>query len=151
MRDIGLSARHGCTGGGNSQAFYPHVCLCRRCRCCCRALLLALLVFTLFGVPREHCLQQDRPKVVRCSNIYTHNNSSFALRNWTAVMYVSCVDKRGASRLSKPLKPCLTYLSCVPQPQRHNGRVYAWSSRVVVSYVGRDDNQSPLGLCLPAQ
>ena len=153
MRDSGLSARHGCTGCGNSQAFYPHVCLCRRCRCSCRALLLALPVPPLFGVPREHRLQQVRPKVVRwpayVRRTFTLTTLSLALRNWTAVMYVSCVDKRGASRLSKLLNPCLTYLSCVPQPQRHNGRVCTWWSRVVVSYVGGDDNQSPLGPRLP--
>ena len=157
MRDSGLSAHYGCTGCGKSQAFYPRVCLCRRCRCCCRVLLLALLVPPLFGVPREHRLQQVRPKVVRCPIDIVHVNVNFTLP--IAVPRAEklgirdacvCVDKRGDSRLLKPFNPRLPYLRCVPRPQRHNGRVCAWSSRVVVSYVEGDGTQSPLGLRLPA-
>ena len=153
MRDIGLSARHGCTGCGNSQALYQRVCLCRRCRCCCRALLLALLVPPLFGVPHEHCLQQVRPKVVRCP--------IFVRRIFTLATAVPCdekldsgdvcvyVDEMWYSRLLKPLNARLTYLICVPRPQQHNRGVCAWSSRVDVSYVKGDGNQPPLGLRLP--
>ena len=131
------------------------LCLCRRWCCCCRALLLALLVPPLLGVPREYCLQQEMPNVVRCS-IYVW---IFTPTTTTAVpcaekMYSSdvcvCVNKRGDSRLLKHLNPRLTYLRYVPPPQRHNERVCAWSSRVVVSYVEGGSNQSPLGLCLPA-
>ena len=155
MRDSGLSARHECTGCGNSQAFYLHVCLCRRCRCCCRALLLALLVPPLFGVPREHRLQQVRPKVVRCPirivpRIVTLTTAVHCVEKLDSSDVCVCVDKREDPRLLKPLNPRRSYWRCDPRPQRHNGRVCAWSSRVVVSYVDGDGNQSPRGLRLPA-
>ena len=61
-----------------------------------------------------------------------------------------CVDKRGDSLLLRPLNPHLAYLRFVSRPQRRNGRVCAWSSRVVVSYDEGDGYQSPLGLRLSA-
>ena len=109
-------------------------------RCCLRCLFS-----TVWGAPGALPTAGEAQSGTMFEFLHSQQQQFLALRNWTAVMYVSCVDKRGASRLLKLLNPFLTYLSCVPQPQRHNGRVFAWLSRVVVSYVGGDDNQSPLG------
>ena len=149
MRDSGLSARHGCTGCGNSQAFYPHVCLCCRCRCCCRALLPALLVLHCLGCPGSTAYSRRGPKWYDVRIFTLATTAVPCAEKLDSSDVCVCVDKRGDSRLLKPLNPNLTYLRCVPRPQRHNGRVCALSSRVVVTYVEGDGNQSPLGLRLP--
>ena len=59
MRDSGLSARHGCTGCRNSQAFHPRVC---RCRCCCPVFLLASLVLHCLGCPVSTAYSRGSPK-----------------------------------------------------------------------------------------
>ena len=150
MRESGLSARHGCAGCGNSQAFTPRVCRCRRCRCCCRALLLALLVPPRFGVPLTAGETQGSTVSYICTRNFALTTAVPCADKLDSSDVCVCVDKRGDPRLLEPLNPRLTYMRCVPRPQRNHGRVCAWSSRVIVRYVEEDGNQSPLGLRFPA-